>query len=674
MSATQTFQSRKTPFRSCDQCRQKKGDGHLMPDQQCSNCSSFGKVCSYDKPSRRPNNSQRLVEELKRRVADLEAKLRTLSVCSLCSRSLESPFDPSLMQDPPLEDHSHEEDTEPDPEIEAMTRQFKHSFLGSDSAFSLIENTITIRDKYLGRRSQTTPLSKRITWEPFPWEQEFFAPRTSHVFPPDDLIVHLMDLYFINVHPVLPVLNRAFLERQVEDKLYLTDPHLEAVLLAVLAVGSRFSNDPRVFIAGETLSCGWRFISQMRIVPNLSEPTVYDVQFYTLMTLFCLGGVAPHITWMYLGLGARLIHYHGRFPRRSGIPDIEEELWNRAFWSMFVLDGLLSGFLGRAPTIHAQEYDVPPPLEVDDEYWETGFVQPAGKPSALSFFVYFVRLFEILVKALHRLYASKPKKLRMGWTAEDEVDVVAELDSLMNNFLDSLPDHLRWPDASGIFFDQSALLQATYYGLQITIHRLYIPKQSPATGPSLFICVTAARSTVNIAEIWTNRTRRVPSTWFFQCPIFISAIILLLNVFATKRSAGSARRVDLDKDLAQVQMALRIVKSTQGRWRASGRMAELIQDIQSLDDHFSVNRSQAQTVSPSDLVSGTMHSTGGAGDGQLHMQSGFRPGTSIEQLLTETVETSGADGFDNMWLAMPADLMNIDQWEAFMDTVPILYP
>ncbi|KAJ7625903.1 fungal-specific transcription factor domain-containing protein [Roridomyces roridus] len=663
-SAPQTVQSRRTPFRSCDQCRKRKVrcDGHSRPDHQCSNCSSFGEICSYSKRSKQPNNSQRLVEELQQRVATLEAQLRTLSVCSLCSRSLESSFDASREQDSPREDDSADENADPD--MEALTRQFKHSLLGSDSAFNLVQNTITIKDKYLGRQSETTPLWKRISWDPLPWEQEFFTPRSSNVFPPDDLIVHLMDLYFTHVHPILPILNRTFLKRQVEEKLYLTDPHLEAVLLAVLAIASRLSNDPRVMIAGNTLSCGWQFISQMRIVPNLSEPTVYDAQFYALMTFFCLGGLAPHITWVYLGLGARVIQYHGRFPRRSEIPDVEEELWNRAFWSIFVLDGFLSAFLGRPPTIHAEEYDVPPPLEVEDEYWESGFVQPAGKSSTLSFFVYFVRLFEILVKALHRLYASRPKKIRMGWTAEHEIEVVAELDSLMNNFLDSLPDHLRWPDASGIFFDQSAMLQATYYGLQIAIHRLYIHKQSPATGPSLFICVTAARSSINVAEIWTNKTQRVPSNWFFQCPVFISAIILLLNVFATKRSPGSSRRVDLDKDLAQVQTALRIVKSTEGRWRASGSMAELIQEIQSLDDQFSVDRSQTPTVFPSDPVSGI-----GAADGQI---GGFRPGTSIEQLLAETMDTSSGNVFENMWLAMPSDLMSIDQWEAFLDTVPLM--
>ncbi|KAJ7625968.1 hypothetical protein FB45DRAFT_1084769 [Roridomyces roridus] len=397
--------------------------------------------------------------------------------------------------------------------MEALTRRFKHSFLGSDSTLNLVQNTIK-RQIFGSAVADDAAIEKGFRY----WEQEFFAPRTAYFFPPDDLIVHLMDLYFINIHPILPVLNRAFLKPGGGQAV----PHRSTSGSRALGCfGGCFEDDPRVMIAGNTLSCGRRFVSQMRIVPNLSEPTVYDAQFYALMTLFCLGGVAPHITWMYLGLGARVIQYHGRFPRRSGIPDVEEELWNRAFWSILLLDGHLSAFLGRTPTIHAEEYDVPPPLEVDDEYWESGFVQPAGKPSALSFCVYFVRLFE------------------------------------------TMP--VRWPNASGIFFDQSAMLQVTYHTLRITIHRLYINKQSPATGPSLFICVTAARSALNVAEIWTYRTQRVPSTWFFQFPIFVSAIILLLNVFATKRSPGSSRRVDHDKDLAQVQTALRIVRSTEGR-------------------------------------------------------------------------------------------------------------
>lgn len=51
-----------------------------------------------------------------------------------------------------------------------------------------------------------------------------------------------------------------------------------------------------------------------------------------------------------------------------------------------------AGFL----TLEYYSYDVDPPLEVDDEYWEQDFVQPPDKISSLSFFAHFARLFEVI--------------------------------------------------------------------------------------------------------------------------------------------------------------------------------------------------------------------------------------------------------------------------------------
>lgn len=81
----------------------------------------------------------------------------------------------------------------------------------------------------------------------------------------------------------------------------------------------------------------------------------------------------------------------------------------------------------------------------------------------------------------------------MGLVGSDwEQRAVAELDSAMNEFLGGLPDHregqfldshffwltfvVRWdPNRTGVFFDQSAVLHAMYYNLQITV-RLSRPR------------------------------------------------------------------------------------------------------------------------------------------------------------------------------------------------------
>ncbi|KAJ7627372.1 fungal-specific transcription factor domain-containing protein [Roridomyces roridus] len=674
MSTPQLSNSKSRRVLSCDNCRQRKVrcNGNSMPEHQCSNCLSFGGLCTYAEPtSRRTKN--RLVEELQRKVAILEAKLRALSVCSLCSAPLQSSFDPDGAPTPESETpvlDEYQDDEEEDEDVKELTGQFKNHFFGSDSTFNLVHSAIATKEKYLGRPGMPDMPQRAMNWAPYPWEQDFYYSRPSYICPPPDLMYHLIELYFKHVHPIFPLLHRPLLERHVQEELHTRDPSFEAVLMALFGIASRYSDDPRVMIDGQAISSGWMFVSQIRMLPNFAEPTVHDVQFYCLMTLYCWGGTAPHLTWSYLGIGARLIQYHRRYSRSSGTPEIEDELWNRAFWSIFILDGMLSSFLGRTPTIHVEEYDVLPPLEVDDEYWDSAFLQPAGKPSNVSFFKYLVQLLEILAKTLHRLYASKTMKARMGWTPEDEMNTVAELDSAMNEFIDSLPEHLRWPGAQGVFYEQSALLYATYYGIQITIHRLYIHKRSPVSGPSLYICLTAARSTIGVAQTWMETTGRTPSTWFFQSPTFIGAIMLLLNIFATKRAAA-ARRVDVDKDFALVGAAIRIVRTNAGRWRAAARMVEILEELQSLDEHLSAPRHDQFQTASAEYVLPT--------PGEVHSQtaSGFRPGTSIEQLLDETsVPADMADTeLMSMWLAAPVAVenhMNLTQWQAYIDKMPVV--
>ena len=59
------------------------------------------------------------------------------------------------------------------------------------------------------------------------------------------------------------------------------------------------------------------------------------------------------------------------------------------------------------------------------------------------------------------------------------------------------------------FLNQSAFLYTTYYFLQITIHRPYIPlprKPSPLSFPSLAICTNAARSCIHVLDVQYNRS------------------------------------------------------------------------------------------------------------------------------------------------------------------------
>lgn len=90
------------------------------------------------------------------------------------------------------------------------------------------------------------------------------------------------------------------------------------------------------------------------------------------------------------------------------------------------------------------------------------FQQPVGKPSSITAFVCFIRLAEILGFASRTLYATKKSKILSGCVGiEWEGRMVAELDSSLNKWKQSLPNHrelvLQPMFPSAIFKHHSAL-------------------------------------------------------------------------------------------------------------------------------------------------------------------------------------------------------------------------
>lgn len=125
----------------------------------------------------------------------------------------------------------------------------------------------------------------------------------------------------------------------------------------------------------------------------------------------------------------------------------------------------------------------------------------------------------------------------LGYAGEQwEQRIVAELDSALNKWVDSVPDHrtsptiviqkciylslyisfsVRWDPTreDERFFNQSASLYTLYYHIQILIHRPFIPspnQPSSLSFPSLAICTNAARSCSHIVDCQRRRNSLLP--------------------------------------------------------------------------------------------------------------------------------------------------------------------
>ena len=102
-------------------------------------------------------------------------------------------------------------------------------------------------------------------------------------FPDEDLATSLIELYFTHLNVVTPLLHRPTFKRKVEQGLHHRHSSFGAVYLLVLAVGSRFSDDHRVFLEGQNEhSAGWKFFEQVQMVRKtlLGPPCLEDLQVY----------------------------------------------------------------------------------------------------------------------------------------------------------------------------------------------------------------------------------------------------------------------------------------------------------------------------------------------------------------------------------------------------------
>ncbi|PIL26803.1 transcription factor [Ganoderma sinense ZZ0214-1] len=254
------------------------------------------------------------------------------------------------------------------------------------------------------------------------------------------------------------------------------------------------------------------------------------------------------------------------------------------------MDRATSFALGRPCAIQDEDFDIDLPTECDDEHWahadaELAFKQPPGRPSKVAFFNCFVRLHQILAFAMRTIYSINKSKALLGFVGQQwEQHIVAELDSALNKWIDSVPDHLRWDPTREnlLFLNQSANLHANYYQLQIAVHRPFIPsprKPSPLSFPSLAICTNAARSCIHVLDVQYNRAG-VP-LYSNQMALFTAGIVLLLNIWGGKRSGLST---DPAKEMADVHKCMKMLRTLEPRWHTAGRLWDILYELASVGD------------------------------------------------------------------------------------------
>ncbi|KAF7376323.1 Zn(2)-C6 fungal-type domain-containing protein [Mycena sanguinolenta] len=196
----------------------------------------------------------------------------------------------------------------------------------------------------------------------------------------------------------------------------------------------------------------------------------------------------------------------------------------------------------------------------------------------------YIKLLDILGFAHRTLYTLKRSKKRGAEAEQWNHQVVAELDSAMNHWIDSLPEHLKWdPHTDSVFSKQSASLYASYYHVQIQIHRPFIPspgRSSPLSYPSLAVCANSARACSHVMKVQSRREGLLPLA-HIKMALFDSSVILLLIVWSGRRNGLN---LDTSTEIRDVHSNLGILKSFEHRWQIAGRLWDTIYAMLSAGD------------------------------------------------------------------------------------------
>lgn len=577
--------------RACDICRRKKirCDGAQMPDR-CSNCIALGFECSYVEPAKKRGPPRGYVESMEVRIEKMERLLRTLVPEADLARHL-SDTSALTRRDPPVdEDERAQLSLIENLQGLSLTSDHDSRFFGRSSGAMLLQTALNVK---LDSEPQNARRHAEF-WASRPSPES--APPPQYDFPPPDLSASLMDLYFTHTNLFIPLLHRPTFARDLANRLHLTNNGFAATFLLVCAIGSRFSSDPRVLLDGtdKLHSSGWRWFRQLQPMrdPLGPPPCLYDLQVSALSVIFLHFTSAPQSCWTLVAIGIRMAQDVGAHRRKESTHHwtAEDELGKRAFWVLIFLDRMLSADCGRPTAIQDEDFDLDYPIDCDDEYWEApdqaqAFRQPPGKPSRISAFILYLRLFQVLSFALRTIYSINKSRVLLGLSKSTNVDwdhrIIVELDSALNKWLAEVPDHLRWNPMHehADFFEQSVALHCSYHHLQIMIHRPFILKTGAATSSSSGICLNAARSCSHIVDIHRQRTGDKP-LFLTQMAVFTAGIILLLNIWGGKRP-GSDLSADSDGNMAEVQRCMQVLRVCEIQWQSAGRMLDILRELAS---------------------------------------------------------------------------------------------
>ncbi|CAB4400447.1 hypothetical protein RhiirA1_410105 [Rhizophagus irregularis] len=353
--------------------------------------------------------------------------------------------------------------------------------------------------------SDPPPELSVLTEPPLPYHQ---IPSNDYT-PSPELANHLINLYFIHVHPYIPILHKASFLRRFGDK---SNPLSPLLVYSVFALGAKYSDDVNVRLdpmKPETAGLIYYNRAKDLLDDFLDTPRLSTVQAQILILKFQEGIRRSGFffrSWLYFGVIIRMAQDLGlnkNFDKWNLHISREDMICRKRVWQIcFLFDQFMSGAQGRDVVISLSNTDIELPHKDDYDDEQEFQVQTE--------FVHLVRLTKILASVMSVIAPAGAGAPLQAWSANPKLQI---LDNALEAWLHALPPKLRCQqeiEASPNSLPQTpsshfaGFINILYHTVVILLHRPYITSLDNIKGSQnsqhLNMCTLSANNISQIAQ------------------------------------------------------------------------------------------------------------------------------------------------------------------------------
>ncbi|KAI8882106.1 hypothetical protein K501DRAFT_324166 [Backusella circina FSU 941] len=605
--------------KACDFCKRRKVRCSFQPGKICHNCEAYGEKCEFTPSTKKRGPQKGYADNLEQRIEQMEEVIKGAAEKKLQRIDFTPELSTIVQRKRPrrqkeqgatklLSNLFEEFDVYDSIQWPAGISYDHVRYLGDLSSFQFFSKRLVDEHRWHGHTikrfgedvvlvadpqvaSEGVPSSKIPEFE---WPEDIHPRGESihkYIYSVTGLdqytALRLLKIYFLNIHPILPIINKTEFLKQYRDQIG-TYPSGE-LLNAMFGAAARFVEcerlDPERMKnipddAVWDVPVGWsdHFFDQAEFIISKwsTTPTLSKVQAIILI-LNHRGNRDSRSSacWQMGGFAIRLAHLLGlhRTCDDWEIPEAEKETRKRVWWALYITDRFQTALLGRPINIRDEDNNVSYPdaradrEEVLDEFSVNldkfphnaiisrfpSLKTPSqdAKPAVYELFIQFIKLSEVLGRILIGLHSPSGKNFSVQHGSDG---LISRLDHELTEWRFGFPTALRnagladFDEKSGHFAPTIASTLLFYFSTLILLHRPFIKKTvSKSSFTSRQICSSAATRGLRIASSMSVRDFLMCPYSFSLYPLMQCWLILMYNTKNPNPTISASAKSDLRK-------------------------------------------------------------------------------------------------------------------------------